>query len=193
MSELFELQVLAVDGATAKVRFKACHPDQSDVPEAKNIALQTVVEIYWVMKMGYLWDKQPLTGEQAKTRADQHEHRHALDAWLELAHGKKVVITEDEYERLSEEGAGDEQLSGWSLTDGVHHKHYPTEYAKFIAEAEGAIVEARLVDEVANPRTLDNDADPQGTLVFTVKDAAWLSHLVVGLHWGSAMYDFEDY
>jgi hypothetical protein len=193
MSELFELKILAVSGATAKVRFEVCHPDQWDVPGSKNVALQTVVETYWSMKMGYLWDEQPLTEDQAKTRVDLHKHRATLEAWLELAHGKKLEITEDEYNRLNDGGGGDETLSGWGMSDGAYHKHYPTAYAQFNAEAEQAIVEVHLEDEEGNPKANEDDADPKGTLVFTVKDASWLSHMEVGTHWGSAMYDFDGY
>ena len=79
------------------------------------------------------------------------------------------------------------------MSDGAYHKHYPSEYAQFRAEAEEAITDVHLEDEVGNPKAAEDDPDQKAPLVFTVADAAWLSHMVAGTHFGSAMYDFEGW
>jgi hypothetical protein len=194
MSTLFRVKIESVSGATVKARFEVCHPDQWEVPGSASFALQTVVEVFWNMKMGYRLhgnDGHPIAEVEAALRVREHPHRAQLEAWLELAHGKTVPISEEEYKRLGSSGRREEKVAGYGLRDDVYYKFYDPEYTRFVAEATRAIVEVHLEDEVGNPKQDDNDPDPEATLVFTVRDAAHLFHMVEGVCFEAAMYDFS--
>src|SRR5262249_10431106 len=59
----------------------------------------------------------------------------------------------------------------------------------FAAEADDAILEVDLVNEDGNPKREEGDPDPRATMVFTVKDATILAHVVGGFSFDSAMCD----
>jgi hypothetical protein len=108
-------------------------------------------------------------------------------------HGRKEEITRAEYEALSDDSADTAGLAGWGMSDGVYHKNFPTDYNGFCAAADEVIVSARLENEEGNPKQEESDPDPSADLVFEVSDPALLSHLVAGVNWESAMYDFDHY
>jgi hypothetical protein len=59
----------------------------------------------------------------------------------------------------------------------------------FTAEADEAILDVELVNEEGNPKQEMGDADPKATMVFTVKDATIVTHVVGGFMFDSAMCD----
>jgi len=59
----------------------------------------------------------------------------------------------------------------------------------FAAEANEEILEVQLVNEDGNPKQEEGDPYPKATMVFTVKDATILTHVVGGFSFGSAMCD----
>src|SRR5437762_818900 len=153
MSDLFDARVEAVAGDTARIRFEVCHPDQWNVPDTKNFALQALIDAYWTMKMGYIWgDHQPASTSALMRRAADHPHRGLLEEWLELAHGRDVAITAAEYERLERDGYGDEPIASLHFDTTGWYKNYKTQYAAFIAAAERAIISVELEDEEGNPK-----------------------------------------
>jgi len=199
VSDLFEIRVLAVAGATARFHVETVHPDQYDVPASKNFALQLIVEAYWVMGKGYLHGKQPFLPTEAAARVAAHPRGRELAALVELKHGKDIVITEAEYEalrrdhdRMRAEGISS---CGGATVDGrmIYSKNRGPAYRGFIHHAERDVVEVSLADERNNPRPSDDAPDASATVIVTVRDAALLAHLAPGLHWASAMYDFHGW
>jgi MoaA/NifB/PqqE/SkfB family radical SAM enzyme len=179
-----------------KARFQVCHPDVWEIPASANIALQAIVEAYWNMKMAYgMWEgtEQPISEEQASELVRTHPRQLQLEYWLELARGKRVLITAEEFQRLKADEPGGEKVAGIRSSGDVYHKFYNPEYASFALASRQEITELHLEDEVGNPRKNDDDPDPQATLVFTVRDVMCLGHLVEGFHFDSAMFDFTAY
>jgi hypothetical protein len=194
MSDLFSARVEAVAGDTARIRFEVCHPDQWNVPDTKNFALQAVVDAYWNMKMGYvLGDRQPASRGALKQRAADHPQRGLLEEWLELAHGRNVAITEAEYERLARDGFGNEPVAGLHYNPSGWYKSYGTQYAAFRAAAERAIISVELEDQEGNPKHELEDPDPKATIVLRVAEPGCLDHLVPGFTWATAIFDFTGW
>jgi hypothetical protein len=195
MSDLFAVTILALDGATARVRFEVVHPDQWDVPATPNFALQVVTELYWIETEGWLWRTQPITRDEARQLATSHPRRAELERWLELAHGRRVEITEAEHDAL-ERGVAmprRENLAAFGFDSGGYYKRYRPDFAAFRAIAAEVVTGVRLEDARNHPRRAEDGPHPQATLVFTVADPALLAHLRVGLTWPSAMFDFEGW
>jgi hypothetical protein len=59
----------------------------------------------------------------------------------------------------------------------------------FTTEADDSILEVELVNEDGNPKRGEGDPYPKATMVFTVKDAAILAHVLGGFEFDSAMCD----
>jgi hypothetical protein len=188
MSELFHVEVTAVDGPLARVRFSIVHPDQHEVPVTENFALQVLTELYWLEREGYLSGV-----AEAQSIAAASPRRDDLEKWLELAHGKRHFITQVEYQDLSDHLISTEGLSAWGMDNGRYYKQERTEYEAFRGVAARVIREVHLEDAHHHPRVSEDAPDPYATLVFTVDDAALLAHLRPGMTWDSAMYDFEGW
>jgi hypothetical protein len=198
MSTNFQIKIESVSGETVRAHFTVCNPDHWRVPCTRNIALQTIVEIYLNMKMGFIFEddaKQPIDEDQAAEIVRAHPRQAQLEYWLELAQGKSVPITEQEFERLnSNRDEWEEGLASiGSRDDGVYHKQYRPEYSRFLHEAQEEILEVHLDNERGNPRRNEDDPDPEAVLVFTVRDALHLAHLVEGYYYDTSMYDFTRY
>ncbi len=183
LSELFEITIDEVDGATVRTQIEVIHPDQWGIPDDKNIALQIVLGPYSLMKSGLLIGAQPLSEDEAKKRAMANPAADRLDEWLNVARGRKVSIGKSEYDRLNEDGPGDEPLAFWSMEGESYFKCYRPDLWEFITIAANAIEESHLENEKNNPRPHMGAPHPEATLVFTVADANYVSHLVAGLNW----------
>ena len=197
MSRNFQIEILAVSGETVRARFRVCNSDHWCVPCTRNIALQTIVEIYLNMKMGFIFEEeaeQPINEDQASEIVKAHPRQARLEYWLELAQGKSVPITKKEFERLNSNRDGwEEGLASIGSDDDVYHKQYRPEYSRFLHEAQEEILEVHLDDEKGNPRRNEDDPDPEAILVFTVRDPLHLAHLVEGYYYDTSMYDFTRY
>jgi hypothetical protein len=194
MSELFSARVEGVAGDTARIRFEVCHPDQWNVPNTKNFALQALIDVYWRMKMGYVLGNHQIASTSAlKRRAADHPHRDRLEEWLGLAHGRDVAITEAEYARLARDGFGTEPLVGLHYNPSGWYRSYGTQYAAFMAAAERAVISVELEDEEGNPKREIEDPDPKATIVVRVVEPGWLEHLVSGFTWTTAIFDFTGW
>ena len=212
MSATFTITIESVSGCTARCRVEVCHPDQWDVPSTKNIALQTVVDVFHNFKEGLLGifgpERPLILKREAAILIRVHPRQHELDYWLGLDHGRKVVIDEAEYRHLEEHGSDDENVCHWGRSSvyyerdpenpgryiesgGVFYKEYREDYVQFCAEAENAVVEVHLEDEVGNPKCQDGDEFPKATLVFSMRDPSFLFHFVEGYRFDSAMIDLS--
>jgi hypothetical protein len=193
MSSMFSILVLGVTDGVGRVRFSVVHPDQWEVYETKNIALQVFLEIYWFMRNGYRFDGEHARREDlGAARAAAHPMAGDLDRWLEMSHGKQVTISKEEYEAICR-GEGPLAGQGGGYNSERYYAQLETEYEGLCDEADAQILEVWLEDEVGNPREDEEGDDPEATLCFRVKDEALLSLLIPGLRWQSAMYDYEDY
>ena len=194
MSELFTARVESVAGDTARIRFEVCHPDQWDVPGTKNFARQALLDAYWHMKMGYTTGgPQPESTSALRRRAADHRQRDLLEGWLELAHGRRVAITEAEYDRLSRDGLGDEPGVSLTFRPGECYKAYPPQFAAFMAAAERAVISVALEDEKGNPKPQISAPDPKATIVMRVAEPGCLEHLVPRFTWATAIFDFTGW
>ena len=198
MSELLEFRVVDVIGPTARIHVRPIHPDQYDISDAKNFALQIIVEAYWTMREGYLAGNQ-LRNTEAAARVAAHPRRRELDKLLELMHGADIEITEAEYEALrgNPTKLRAEGLSSIGLRTvhgrPRHVKNRGPAFRTFIREAERIVDNVHLQDEHNNPREDADDPDAEATVVVTVGDSGLLAHLAPGLHWDSAVYDFHGW
>jgi hypothetical protein len=193
MAEIFAIEVLRVRETEAALRFRVLHPTQWDIPAVKNLALQAIVDAYAMERDGYLLGEQPLPRDAMRRLAIDHPCRDQLEHWFELVDGREIVITKEEFDLLERDEASRRDVSAWGgdAELGYFKKHM--EYGAFYADAERAIVEVRLEDEVAHPKRADFEPDPEATMVLRVADARWLSHLVPGMTWDSAIYDYEGW
>jgi hypothetical protein len=196
MSDLLALRVVALFGPALRVHVRTVHPDQLDVPCSKNVALQIVVDAYFAMKNGFLFEPAtPIGRAERLARAAAHPKRALLERWLELAHGRDVAIGEAEYERLraDDDAARSEGVSCLTMRDGRFFKNTGPAYRALIREAEREVASVRLEGAKNHPRPSADAPDAEGILVATFSEPLALSHLVRGLAWSSALYEFDGW
>jgi hypothetical protein len=116
---------------------------------------------------------------------------------LELAHGRTVPVTEEEYERAMRGDRPEGSSYAFAAGEGCYRMFDPR-YGAFITAAADAIAHVCLEDEQNNPRRRDiSDEDmesfPKATLVFRVAERGWLAHLLPGFAWDTAMFDFHGW
>jgi len=180
VSDLFDVRVEQVSGATARLHVVAVHPDVGDVPRSKNEAVQMLLEGYreacgWPAPFG------PKVGCARDAK---------LDALVEVFVGRSEQVDKAEYEALEARARGGERLSfGLMMREGTYWKRHPVDVPRALEIAERLIVDLH-VESVRNaPRAGASGPDPEAVVVFDVSDASLFARLTPGLSWSSAMYD----
>lgn len=198
MSDLFSITVLEVDGYEVKCHMDVVHPDQYNVPDKKNIALQILMEHYSNCKNGYIYgaafQKYSFSKEEGLEMAENHPLKDTYDELMTLAYGEEVNITEEEYKEIEENWPP--EISSMGMSEGVYSKTYQPKYPEFCEKADTLIESVTISNEINNPRPdddMEGKSDPKADITFTVKDKKLLYHMRPDCFWGSAMFDFSGY
>lgn len=183
MSSMFENHILRINNCEVEARIISVHPDSGPVPEHPNYALQMIVEAYWLLKKGYLWDL-GISQEQATQLLGQSPYQQQLEDWLLLSHGWEEPVSKEIYEKVDNMSWEERsqhtdygQLSGWGMSDGEYHLHHRPDYKGFVRLSELMITEFVPINE--------------DTFQFTVLEAGMLAHIQEGFSWETASFDYQ--
>ncbi len=220
MSDIYAFEIQEIKDRTVTIFAQIVHPDVDWVEDTKNFALQVLMEPFYHIKKGYVynsaWQSFPFTQEEGNGFLESHPLKEQLDYWLELMHGREVESSEEEYKMLTSGNYDKENpryqnmgsygggSAGWTIS-------YGPEYKAFLRVAELAIAEVEMKNEKHMPwkhnsmsweereKITDEQWDkmyenkPECELIITVLNDKLLHHLREGTSWRSAMYDFTYY
>ena len=172
MSALFLIKIEEIEDTTAVISMQKMHPDVVEIPVSKNVALQLLCEAYTQF--------QP---------TDSFQHHEALKTWQEFYNGKKIAISEKEYDDYNNAmNSGDALPDGCNqigFEDGNYFLGEKPNYFQFIKTANEIIYSVSKQEE----KMIDNRLTV--SLRITVYDASYLSHLTKGNEWNSALFDLR--
>ena len=174
MSELLRFRVIDVLGATTRIHALTIHPDQYDISDAKNFALQIIVEAYWTMREGHLAGNQLRSGG---TRRRMHPRRRELDKLVDMMFGAEIEIAEADFEELRASHAkrtaeGIATIIGRTVDGRLRYfKSRGPAYRAFIREADRIVDGVYLQEERNNPRDEAGDPAAEAIVVITVGDS----------------------
>ena len=219
MSDIYNFSIVSVKNRTLTVQSTIVHPDVDWVEDTKNFALQVILEPYSDIANGYIynaaWQSYPFDQKQADEFIKTHPLKDQMKYWLELMRGKRVEITEAEYNKMDELRKSDDPkfqgISSWGMSNGQYNVSYNPNYKAFMKVAEIAIekVEMKNVEHMPwkhnqlsweeREKITDEQWDewykdqPNCLLEITVLNEGLLHHLKEKMNWSSAMYDFTYY
>lgn len=172
MSALFLIKIEEIEDTTAVISMRKIHPDVFEIPKSKNVALQVLCEAYTRFKP-----------------TDSFQHQEALKTWQELYSGKKISISEKEYDDYRNVlNSGDVLPNGCYQIGFEEGKYFLVEkpnHFQFIRASNEIISSVSKEDE----KMIDNRLS--ASLRITVYDASYLSHLTQGSQWDSALFDLR--
>ncbi|MCZ2355501.1 MAG: hypothetical protein LC115_02240 [Bacteroidia bacterium] len=222
MSELNTFRIIEKGDNFVKIKVTIVHPDEHYICRTKNFALQIILELYENIIEGYIynsdWCGYPFTEEESKSLINPL-YEEPLAKLRTLLRGEKIPITEEEYNRRSEESDYQYQdKRGISVSgngDNYYLDLYP-DYFSVCQTADKLIEKVELISFNNYPHWFDtfeawldyqtiydfpneayekheDDKEPTYQLRITVTPEGLflLGHVVVRSFWDSAAYDFE--
>lgn len=180
VSDLFDVKIEQVSGATVRAHVDVVHPDVDDLPRSKNEAVQMILDGYNEV-CGWPAPYWPKPG--CKRDA-------TLDGLVEVFTGRSERIDQAEYEKLEARARAGERLPfGLSMQMGTYWKRFHPDVAAALETAERLVTDVHVEQARNAPRKGTGGPHPEGIVVFTVADTALVAHLAAGMTWSSAMYD----
>ncbi len=179
-SDLYTITVQKIQKRKVSIHVEVIHPDVDMFDEDKNIALQLIVDSYWLLKNGYTWDM-GINEKQAQEILKKSPYIKQLDEWLEIMHGQKITISKAQYDEIEKsknwqfEG---KRISSLSQSDAKCTLTLETDYAAFMRLAELIILDIEVDDDL---------------LIFEVLEEGVVAHLYEGMSFASRAYDFTYY
>ncbi|MCP4443169.1 MAG: hypothetical protein GY810_30035 [Aureispira sp.] len=179
-SDLYAITVEKIETRKVTLSVNVIHPDVSMFYDDKNIALQLIVGVYWLLKNGYTWDM-GIDSNQAQEILNKSPYISQLDDWLEAMHGREIKITKAEYkaiENSKDNKYNNRKVASYGMNGDDYYVSFGTEYSAFIRLADIIILNIEVVDNY---------------LIFEVLEEGVVKHLYEGMHWRSRAYDFSYY
>jgi hypothetical protein len=179
-SDLYTITVEKIEEKKVSIHVEVIHPDVDMFDEDKNIALQLIVDSYWLLKNGYTWDM-GINDEQAQEILKKSPYLKQLDEWLEIMHGQEVKITKAQYEEIQKSSNWQfegKRISSLSQSGNQCTLTLETDYGAFMRLADLIILDIEVDDEL---------------LIFEVLEEGVIAHLYEGMSFASRAYDFTYY
>lgn len=179
-SDLYTITIEKIEEKKITIHVEVIHPDVEMFYEDKNIALQLIVDSYWLLKNGYTWDMD-INDEQAQEILKKSPYIKQLDEWLEIMHGQEIEISQAQYEEIQKsdnwqfEG---KKISSLSQSDNNCSLTLETDYSAFMRLADLIILDLKVEGNY---------------LIAEVLEAGVIAHLYEGMSFASRAYDFTYY
>lgn len=220
MSSLIEFTILNKTATRLEVAVRIVHPDEHYLNVDASFAMQILIEQYEYIHKEYIynsaWQSFPFSQEEAKEKAATLDNK-VFAELEELAWGKKITITEDQYNQIS---ASDEwvyegkKISSMGSEGNNFHLTLEPAYDEFCAAIEAYIEQVEVLQHEHYPHWFDrlevwldhqnyfnlpealyeekeDLPDPVYHLGIDFKVPNLLHHLEPGARWESAAYSFE--
>lgn len=201
MSSLYSVSIDKISKNKVEISTDSIHPDAGPIPKNKTWAMQVLVELYWRLRMGYLWEGGSAklfapTEEEQKAKLKTHPMFDSYTHWEELWMGKKLILMKADLTRsqlleikknFTYEGR---KFGSYSTYDDRFEASLRPEYQLFINEAERMILSFKVTDlDTEPPQDEWSSISEYGTIEFEVADENMLFHLREGMSYETASYD----
>ncbi len=161
MSSLVSFLILSKKDNIFDVEVKIVHPDEHNINDTPNFALQIILELYSNIKEGFIynsgWSFYPFNKEES-TKLILDENKALLDHLLELLRGKKMPIPKQEYERRQKDSDylyQGENTSGMGASGEDYYLYLRPAYKVFCELAEKYIQKIEVVKTANYPHWQD--------------------------------------
>jgi hypothetical protein len=151
-SSLVRFSILSVQNECLEVMVDIIHPDEWDINDKPNYALQIILEMYDHIQRELIynaaWQFYPFTQEEAK-RLLAEDLKPELAYLLELFRGKEIAISEEEYsqiQNLDNKIYQGQKIAGLGMSTGKYQVLLEREFDKYCEEAERYIENVEVIE-----------------------------------------------